>query len=310
MKAITQNQFGGPEVLEVVEVAEPRAVPTEVVVEVAAIGLNPVEAVIRAGRFPLLGPPPFILGWDVSGRVESVVPGVNRFRPGDEVFGMPLFPRAASAYAQKIAAPSRQLVRKPDRLSHAEAAALPLAGLTAWQSLTDAVKLGPGQRVLIHGAGGGVGHLAVQLARDLGAHVIATVSESKADFVRSLGAHELVDYRRARFEEVVRDVDVVLESIGGETALRSIAALKPGGTLVTLVERTSEALRREVERQGRRFAGVTVEPDQVGLDELVRRVERGSLRVHVDEVFGFGEVARAHARLDRGGIQGKLVLTP
>ncbi len=309
MRAARQDAFGGPDVLRVVEVPAPVALPTEVRVRVSAVGLNPVEALIRSGRFPLLGPPPFILGWDVAGVVEEVVPGVNRFAVGDEVFGMPFFPRAAAAYAEQVAAPSRQLVRKPRSLSHAEAAALPLAGLTAWQSLVDVAQVRAGQRVLIHGAGGGVGHLAVQLARGLGAHVIATVSEDKADLVRALGASELVDHRRVRFDEAVREVDVVLESVGGENALRSIRSLRPGGLLVTLVERTNDALRREVERAGRRFAGISVEPDPVGLEGLAAWVEAGKLRVHVARAYPFEEVAEAHARLDQGHIHGKLVLT-
>src|SRR5690349_21524667 len=153
MRALVQRTFGAPSVLELIEVDEPRPLPSEVVVKVHAIGLNPVEAFVRAGHFPLLGPPPFILGWDVSGIVESRVAGVNRFNIGDEVFGMPFFPRVAATYAEKVAAPSRQLVKKPAALSHTQAAALPLAGLTAWQSLTEAARVRPGQRVLIHGGG-------------------------------------------------------------------------------------------------------------------------------------------------------------
>jgi NADPH:quinone reductase-like Zn-dependent oxidoreductase len=308
MRALRQESFGAPEVLQVVNVPDPVPLPSEVVVRVAAIGLNPVEAIVRAGYFPLIGQPPFILGWDISGVVETVVPGVTRFKVGDEVFGMPFFPRAAAGYAERVAAPSRQLVRKPDSLNHIQAAALPLAGLTAWQSLVDAAQVKKGQRVLIHGAGGGVGHLAVQIARGFGAHVLATVSEDKADFVRSLGAHELIDYKRTRFEEVARDVDIVVECIGGETATRSIATLRPGGLFVTLVGRSDRALQARVEQAGRQFIGITVEPDQVGLEHLARWVDAGRLRVHVDEVFDFEDAARAHARLDAGGIRGKLVL--
>lgn len=147
-----QQAFGGPEVLELTEVDRPAPLPTEVLVRVRAVGVNPVEAVIRSGRFPLLGEPPFILGWDVCGVVADIEPGVTRFRPGDEVYGMPFFPRPANAYAEYVAAPSRQLARKPASLSYAEAAALPLAGLTAWQALVDTARVAAGQRVLIHGA--------------------------------------------------------------------------------------------------------------------------------------------------------------
>jgi NADPH:quinone reductase-like Zn-dependent oxidoreductase len=183
MRAIVQDIFGGPDVPRVVEIDRPRGLPTEVVVRVRVIGLNPVEGFIRSGAYPVLGEPPFILGWDISGVVEEVVPGVNRFRPGDDVYGMPYFPRAAGAYAELVAAPSRQLARKPRSLDHVHAAALPLVGLTAWQSLVDVAGVTAGQRVLIHGAGGGVGHLAVQIAKGLGAHVTATASSTKLAFV-------------------------------------------------------------------------------------------------------------------------------
>jgi NADPH:quinone reductase-like Zn-dependent oxidoreductase len=309
MRAITQYSFGDPDVLRVVEIDRPKPIPTEVLIRVHAIGLNPIEAFIRRGSAPMLGQPPFILGWDISGVVEDVVPGVNRFRPGDEVFGMPFFPRPAAAYAELVAAPSRQLARKPSSLDHVHAAALPLAGLTAWQSLVDVAQVQPGQRVLIHAAGGGVGHLAVQIAKGLGAQVLATASGAKADFVRGLGADEVIDYEVEDFAEVARDIDVVLESVGGDYANRSLRTLRPGGLLVTLVERTNAQLAARVKAAGRRFAGITVEPDSSGLEKLAEWVDNGRLRVHVDEAFPLDAVARAHRRLE-GGVKGKLVLTP
>jgi NADPH:quinone reductase-like Zn-dependent oxidoreductase len=309
MRAITQYSFGDPDVLRVVEIDRPKPIPTEVLIRVHAIGLNPIEAFIRRGSAPMLGQPPFILGWDISGVVEDVVPGVNRFRPGDEVFGMPFFPRPAAAYAELVAAPSRQLARKPSSLDHVHAAALPLAGLTAWQSLVDVAQVQPGQRVLIHAAGGGVGHLAVQIAKGLGAQVLATASGAKADFVRELGADEVIDYEVEDFAEVARDIDVVLESVGGDYADRSLRTLRPGGLLVTLVERTNAQLAARVKAAGRRFAGITVEPDSSGLEKLADWVDNGRLRVHVDEAFPLDAVARAHRRLE-GGVKGKLVLTP
>jgi NADPH:quinone reductase-like Zn-dependent oxidoreductase len=309
MKAITQEIFGGPDVLKLTELPEPTPVPTEVLVRVRACALNPVDAVVRSGRLPLLGPPPFILGWDLSGVVEQVVPGVNRFRPGDEVFGMPFFPRAANAYAQFVAVPSRQLVAKPESLSHEEASALALAGLTAWQSLVDTANVQEGQRVLVHAAGGGVGHLAVQIAKARGAVVVATVSSGKADLVRELGADEVIDYRTTDVATAVGMVDVVLDTIGGETAVASIDLLRPGGLLVTIVERTNTALAQKVGSAGRRFAGVTVEPDHVGLEALVGLVNEGRLRPVVSQTFDLADAAAAHQRLEAGGIAGKLVLT-
>ena len=221
MQAVTQSRFGGSDVLEITDIAKPTPLATEVLVAVRAAGVNPVDAAVRSGAFPILGPPPFILGWDLSGVVTDVVPGVNRSAVGDEVYGMPMFPRPAGAYAEFAAAPSRQLARKPRTLDHVHAAALPLAGLTAWQALVDVAGVQPGQRVLIHAAGGGVGHLAVQIAKHLGAEVTATASASKHRFVRDLGADHVIDYHKVDFTEQVRDMDVVLELVGGDYGTRS-----------------------------------------------------------------------------------------
>lgn len=309
MHAIRQQAFGGPEVLELTEVDRPVPLPTEVLVRVRAVGVNPVETVIRSGRFPLLGEPPFILGWDVCGMVADIEPGVTRFRPGDEVYGMPFFPRPANAYAEYVAAPSRQLARKPASLSHAEAAALPLAGLTAWQALVDTAQVAAGQRVLIHGAGGGVGHLAVQIARARGAYVIGTASAAKHDLIASLGADELIDYRTADFAAHVDGVDVVLDTIGGEVARRSIGVLRRGGLLVTIVGRRDVDLAVRTEAAGRRFAGVSVEPDYPALEALADLAESGKLRVHLQATLSLAEAVKAHELLESGSVIGKIALT-
>jgi NADPH:quinone reductase-like Zn-dependent oxidoreductase len=308
MRAITQRTFGEADVLEVAEVPRPEPIPSEVLVRVHASGVNQVDGIIRAGVFPLIGQPPFILGWDVSGVVEEVVPGTSRFAPGDEVFGMPFFPRAANAYAEYIAAPSRQLARKPANIDHAQAAALPLAGLTAWQSLVDIADVQPGQRVLIHGGAGGVGHLAVQIAKARGAYVVATASAGKHDFVRDVGADEVIDYQAVDFTTAVGDLDVVLEVIGGDYAERSVQVLRPGGLLVTAIERTNAELAAKVEAAGRRFAGISVEPDHVGLEALAELVESGRLRPHVSARVPMEEAPRAHELLNTH-LTGKVVLT-
>ncbi|WP_335983031.1 NADP-dependent oxidoreductase [Streptomyces sp. CA2R106] len=308
MRVITQHQLGGPEVLTIVDAPEPRPLPTEVLVRVRAIGLNPLEARLRAGEFPLMGPPPFVLGWDISGVVEDA-PQTWRFRPGDEVFGMPLFPRAANAYAEVVAAPALHLARKPASLSYVEAAALPIVGLTAWQALVDLAGVAEGDRVLVHGGGGGVGHVAIQLAKALGAHVITTAGAGKRAFVEGFGADEVIDYTAVDFTRAVRDVDVVLDTIGGDTAERSLAVLRPGGHLVTAVAEDDPGLAARYEAAGMRFSGVAVDPDPVGLRGLVALVEQGRLRVHVQETFPFARVADAHRLLDGGHLRGKLVLT-
>lgn len=309
MHAITQTSFGGPEVLTLTDVPAPAPGPTEVIVRMRATSVNPIELLIRSGDFPLLGEPPFILGWDLSGIVEAVDPGVSRFTVGDEVYGMPYFPRAGGTYADFVAAPSRQLARKPASLSHVEAAALPLVGLTAWQSLVDIAGVQAGQRVLIHGAGGGLGHIAVQLARHLGAEVIGTASVAKHDFLRELGADQLIDYRRTDFTEAVRDVDVVLETIGGDYATRSFSVLRPGGLLVTAVERLSTTLPRLATEAGVRFAAVGVEPDHVALEHLAALADAGVLRPHVQTTLPLEDAAKAHEIAAAGSVQGKIVLT-
>lgn len=308
MRAVQQEIFGGPEVLKLVEIPSPSALPTEVVVRVQAAGINPVEDFIRSGSFPLIGQPPFILGWDISGVVETVVPGTNRFAVGDEVFGMPLFPRAASAYAEQVAAPSRQLAHKPATLDHVHAAALPLVGLTAWQSLVDVARVKAGDRVLIHAAAGGVGHVAVQIAKAKGAYVVATASAEKHDFVRSIGADELIDYRNVDFTEYARDIDIVLETVGGDYGQRSLRTLRPDGILVTIVDRLNQHLAAKAKEAGRRFAGISVEPDHHGLEELASLVEAGKLTVHVERVFPLAEAAEAHRFLGSRP-KGKIVLT-
>ncbi|PZS36946.1 MAG: NADPH:quinone reductase [Pseudonocardiales bacterium] len=308
MRVVTQQEIGGPEVLHVEEAQTPSPLPSEVLVAVRATGLNPVDAAIRSGGFPVFGRPPFVLGWDVSGVVTEVVPGVNRFQVGDEVYGMPLFPRPAGAYAEFVAAPSRQLALKPRSIDHVHAGALPLAGLTAWQALVDVADVQQGQRVLVHAAGGGVGHLAVQIAKHLGAYVIGTASAGKHEFVRDLGADEVVDYRAVDFTEAVHDVDVVLELVGGDYGTRSIEVLRTGGLLVTAVERDNADLAARTRAAGRRFAGITVEPDGAGLERLAELVDAGRLRVHVEHALPLEDAAKAHALLE-SGLRGKVVLT-
>jgi NADPH:quinone reductase-like Zn-dependent oxidoreductase len=306
MRVITQHEFGGPEVLTVVDAPEPRPLPTEVLVQVRAIGLNPLETRLRSGEFPVQ--PPFTLGWDISGVVQKA-PHTWRLKPGDEVFGMPLFPRMANGYAEFVSAPALHLARKPAALSHIEAAALPSVGLTAWQGLVDLAGVTAGDRVLVHGGGGGVGHVAIQIAKALGAHVITTAGGSKREFVEELGADEVIDYTAVDFTEATRDIDVALDTIGGRTVERSLEVLRPGGHLLTAVADDDVELAARCAAAGMRFSGIVVDPDPVGLRGLVELVEKGRLRVHVQETFPFERVVDAHRALEGGHLQGKLVLT-
>ncbi|WP_405650751.1 NADP-dependent oxidoreductase [Streptomyces sp. RK9] len=306
MRAVRQETFGGPEVLRVVEVDRPEPMSGEVLVRVRAAGVNPVDVAVRAGFYPLLGEPPFGVGWDISGVVEEAGAGA-RFAVGDEVFGMPFFPRAANAYSEYVAVPSRQVARKPTTVDHVQAAAIPLAALTAWQGLVDAAGVGEGQRVLVHRAAGGVGHFAVQIAKARGAHVIAMASAPKHDFVRGLGADEVIDYRTTDFTEAAGDVDVVFDSSSeGE---RSLSVLRPGGTLVSIMEHGNRELAARVGAAGRRFAGVSVEPDYASLEAIARLVDTGAVRPHVAETFPLAEAAKAHELVGSGRVQGKVVLS-
>jgi NADPH:quinone reductase-like Zn-dependent oxidoreductase len=311
MLAITQAGFGGAELLTPAKAERPVPVPTEVLVRVHATSVNPVDWKTRAGSGMggMFGGGPVILGWDVSGVVEETGPGVTRFAPGDEVFGMPRFPYPARAYAEYVTTPSRQVVRKPAGLDHTHAAALPLAGLTAWQALVDTADVQAGQRVLVHAAAGGVGHLAVQIAKSRGAYVIGTASAAKHDFLRELGADEVLDYRVADFARELSGVDVVLDSIGGEHVTRSVATLAPGGVVVSIRGGGAESAHEAAAAAGVRIAPMLVEPDHTGLEQLSALFEAGRLRVEVDRVLPLAEAAAAHRLGERGRTRGKIVLS-
>ncbi|MFD0572450.1 NADP-dependent oxidoreductase [Kitasatospora gansuensis] len=307
MRAIGQDEFGGPEVLKVVEVERPEPGVAEVLVRVHAAGVNPTDSWHRGSgglREEIVR-----LGWDVSGVVEAVGIGVTTLAVGDEVFGMPRHPAVAGTYAEYVTSPARHLVRKPAGLDHTEAAALPLTGMTAWQALVDTADVRPGQRVLIHAAAGGVGHLAVQIAKARGAYVIGTARAAKHDFLRGLGADELIDYTEADFETATGPVDVVIDTIGGEYGPRSLRALREGGILVSLASPAEAYLAEQARPLGKRAGFMAVEADQAGLRELVALVEAGQLRPVLDTVVPLELASKAHELLDTGRVQGKIVLT-
>ncbi|WP_206337768.1 NADP-dependent oxidoreductase [Streptomyces sp. WAC 06738] len=315
MRAIGLDEFGGPEVLHTVEIARPQPLPTEVLVRVVSAGVNPVDYKTRAnGGMPgTLGPPPVILGWDVSGIVEETGFGVTTLAVGDEVYGMPWFPRQAGAYAEYVTAPSRQFASKPTTLSHDTAAAVPLAALTAWQTLVDTADVQAGQRVLIHAAAGGVGHFAVQFARHLGAYVIGTASAAKHDWLRSLGADELVDYTRERFEDAIDhdSVDVVIDLVGDghdATSTRSLPVLRPGGLLVAVPSGVDPALLAQARSRGLRATGFLVEPDGHAMGRIGGLIDTGEVSVEVEDVMPLAQAAEAHRRAETGRTRGKLVL--
>ncbi|MFH9090751.1 NADP-dependent oxidoreductase [Streptomyces sp. NPDC017673] len=294
MRAFSQDTLGGPEVLKPVNVSRPAPGLGQILVRVHATSVNPVDVMNRtSGVF--VGEPPFVLGYDVSGTVAAVGPGVTVHRVGDEVFGMLPFPHGLGSYAEYVVAPARPFVRKPERLDHAQAAALPMAGLTAWQALVETAGIGEGSRVLVNGAAGGVGHLAVQIAKARGAYVVAVAAPANADFVRGLGADEVIDYTTTAITEATGDLDVVLESVGGEYPVQAVQVLKPGGVLVSTLPPSLAAAAGAAAERGVRLAGLFVEADRLGMRELASLAADGRITPHVGATFALEDVAEAQA---------------
>lgn len=305
MRAVVVSKWGGPEVLVETQAERPEPGMGEVLVRVHAAGVNPVDWKTReSGGLIPWGPVPAV-GWDVSGTVEAVGPGVTLYRAGDEVYGMPRFPQQADAYAEYVTAPARHFARKPATLDHVQAAALPLAALTAWQALVDTAGVTAGQRVLVHAAAGGVGHLAVQIAKARGAYVIGTASAAKHDLLRELGADEVIDYRTTDFEDAVSDVDVVIDAVGGDHGRRSLKVLKAGGHLVTLPGPDGVPDGAD----GVHAVWLLVEPDLKGLQEIAALADRGLLKPLIEAVLPLEQAAQAHELGERGRTTGKIVLT-
>ncbi|MFI8907500.1 NADP-dependent oxidoreductase [Streptomyces albidoflavus] len=307
MRAIIQESYGGPEVLHETRVPRPEPGPGEILVAVRAAGVNPTDWKHRA-QAGFVDRLPLILGWDVSGVVEAVGYGVTLFAPGEEVFGMLPYPHGSGSHAEYAVGPARAFTRKPTVIDHVQAGALPLVSLTAYQALIDTAGIGPGQRVLIQAAAGGVGHVAVQIAKAHGAYVIGTASAPKHDLLRELGADEVVDYRTTDVAEAVDGVDMVLDPLGGETRARSVGLLRPGGTLVSLLSGgTAEEAARAAER-GVRTATMLVEADHAGMNAVADLVAAGALRPRVEETFPLAEAAAAHRLGETGRTTGKIVL--
>lgn len=305
MKAVRIYSFGGPEVLQVEDVPRPEPGEGEVLIRVRAASVNPVDYKMRQGGYRRAKIElPATLGRDVSGTVEAVGPGAGGVRVGEDVYAF--LGARGGGYAEYAIARAGEVARKPARLDEVHAAAVPLAGETAWQALFDHGRLEPGERVLIHGAAGGVGHLAVQFAKVRGARVIATGRGGDAELLRTLGADEVIDADAERFEDRVRDIDLVIDLVGGEIQQRSWPVLKDGGRLVsTLAEPSPD------EARAKRAKGVVfmAEPRAEQLAEMARLFDDGKVRVEVETVLPLAEARRAHERLERQLTRGKVVLT-
>lgn len=306
MKAVRIHAYGNADVLQYEEAPIPDVAPNDVLVRVVAASVNPVDWKIREGYLKQMIPYqfPLTLGWDVSGVVEAVGQKVSRFQVGDAVFSRPDI-RRNGTYAEYVVIHEDEVARKPRTISHVEAATIPLAGIAAWEAMITTAGVTAGQRVLIHAASGGVGSIAVQLARFRGAHVIATTSEKNRALVKSLGADEVIDYRAQKFEEVVRDVDVVLDTIGGQVQDASWSVLKPGGILVSII---STPPPEKAKSLGVRSAFLFIQPSASILVQLAALIEDGKLRPVIGAEFALSDIAKAHALSQSGHAVGKIAL--
>ena len=308
MKAVRVHNYGGPEVLQFEDAPRPTPGSGELLIRVHAASVNPLDWKVRAGYMkdyiPL--PLPFIPGWDVSGVVEAVGSGVTKFNKGDEVYGRPdVAAHGYGAYAEYVVAKETEAALKPKSIDHVHATTIPVGAVTAWRALFDTAGLKEGQRVLIHGAAGGVGSFAVQLAKWKGAHVIGTASTRNQAFLCDLGVDEAIDYEKTRFEDLVDDVDVVFDPIGGETQKRSWKTLKKGGILVSIVGPPSV---EEAKKYGVRSAFLSAQGGSSLLAELATLVDSGKIKPMVEKVLPLSEARQAHELNETGHARGKIVL--
>lgn len=306
MKAARIHEFGSPDVLEIEDIDIPKPAADEVLIKVYASAVNPVDQKIVAGKAQEKFPTkfPLTIGWDVSGVIEQTGEKVRHFKPGDEVYGRP-FPTTNGAFAEYLVIKADQIAYKPKSIDHLNAAAVPLAGLTAWQGLFKYGKLEKGQRVLIQAASGGVGSFAVQFAKWIGAYVIGTGSGDNIAFIKQLGADEAIDYRQDNFEEKVQDVDLVFDLIGGETQQRSLSVIKPGGRLVTTIAPQFQVEAKEKQIQ---LAGFTAQSYPDDLEQIAKLIDDGLVNPVVSAVFSLDEVKQAEQLSAKSHTRGKIVI--
>lgn len=310
MKAIVLTEAGNVDKLVLTTLPAPKLIEDEVLIQVKAIGINPVDAKTRSGKGlygKLKEQSPIILGWDVSGIVTASKSRL--FKVGDEVFGMVNFPGHGKAYAEYVAAPAVQLALKPANISHEEAAAATLAALTAWQALVSHAKIKATDKVLIHAAAGGVGHYAVQIAKHIGAYVVGTSSAKNKDFVMELGADEHIDYTSQRFEDVVKDLDFVLDTIGGDNIDRSLEAIKTGGTIISIPSGLNEEVTAKASAKGINGYFILVSSNGDDMKQLAILLEKGIVKSHVSQTYPFEQLPTAHSAIESGRTVGKIVIT-
>ncbi|NKB34418.1 MAG: zinc-binding dehydrogenase [Pseudomonadales bacterium] len=306
MQAVQMHAFGEPEVLEVHELLVPSPAADEILIRVHAAAINPVDTSIRAGRATGLSGAalPYVPGFDVSGVVTRVGSSASAFNVGDEVFAM-LSLRRGGGYAEYAIVKNHEAALKPESASHDEAASIPLVALTAWQALFDTANLQAGQTVLVHAGAGGVGSVAVQLAKWRGARIIATASDYNHDFLREIGVDVAVDYRTQRFEDFVDEVDVVLDPIGGDTQVRSIAILKEGGSLVSIVGLTPEGQNTQ---RNVNVTSILVEPNGEQLQHIADLIDEGHVQPIVSYRFPIDAAPQSHEQSQTRRTRGNIIL--
>jgi len=304
MKAIVIHEYGGPEVLKYEDIPRPEPKDDQLLIRVIAAGVNPVDGMIRSGIFMGNRAFPIILGGDAAGVVEKVGSKITKFKVGDPVFAYVGLDNSGG-YAQYALVTEQEAAPKPKSLTYVEAAAVPIVALTGWQALVDTAKLSAGQTVLIHGGSGGVGSFAIQIAKARRAKVVATASTANQDFLKKLGADVAIDYTKQKFEDVAKDVDVVLDSIGGDTLARSYGVVKKGGIIVSLVARPKES---ELEKYGIRGAALNAEPNSEELSEIGKLIDDKKIKVVVSQTFPLSEAMKAQEQVATGHTRGKIVL--
>jgi NADPH:quinone reductase-like Zn-dependent oxidoreductase len=306
MKAIVVHKYGGPEVLKYEDIRRPEPKEDQILVRVIAAGVNPVDGMIRSGMFAKYEKAafPMILGADIAGIVEKVGSKITKFKPGDAVYAYVSL-KNGGGYAEYAVAPQGEASPKPESLTYVEAAAVPVVALTAWQALIDTAKLSAGQTVLIHGGSGGVGSFAIQIAKARGAKVIATASTANQDLLKELGADVAIDYTKTKFEDVAKDVDVVLDSVGKDTLARSYGVVKKDGFIVSLVARLDQA---ELDKHGTRGASLNVQPNSDELAEIGKLIDEKKIKVIVSETFPLVDAVKAQEQIATGHTRGKIVL--
>ena len=304
MKAIVVHEYGGPEVLKYEDVPRPEPKENEALVRVIAAGVNPVDALIRTGKYAkFFGTTvPLIPGYDIAGIVEKTGAKITKLKAGDSIYAYVLW---GGGYAEYAVATEGEATAKPKSLNYIEAAAVPLVALTAWQALIDTAKLSAGQTVLIHGGSGGVGSMAIQIAKARGAKVIATASTSNQELLKQLGADVAIDYTKTKFEDVAKDVDVVLDSVGKDTLARSYGVVRKGGIIATLVAEPDQA---ELDKHGIRGAAISVKPNASELAEITKLIEEKKIKPVVSQVLPLTEAVKAQEQAATHHTRGKIVL--